>query len=540
MDRQKSLDDILLIFQKILSTSDLAGANNSKNEQSILPSYVPPLNAIFSPSEIAAQKEPLSALAQHLSTSILPYFNRASLSPTYYGFVIGGATPAALLGDFLASVYDQNVHVHLPQETISTTLEAATLNLLVELFRLPADWRIGGAGTGGGIFTTGATASNVLGLALGREYVLRAALERKGISTGGDDASLSCGEVGLAELMLEAGVRKIQILSTLPHSSVSKASGIIGLGRRNVISIARGDDDPLNIDLARLEREAQKPDVLNILAVSAGEVNTGRFATDSFDQMTRLRALCDKYGMWMHVDGAFGLFARVLLPGPDEEGNGDDESEEYRDLTGGVAGLELADSITSDCHKLLNVPYDCGVFFTRHKRLSEDVFRNGNAAYLTSNASGSAEGDEIQSPLNIGIENSRRLRALPVYTTLTAYGRAGYRDLLRRQIGLARRVTRWLARDQRFQVLPCNHDEDRGDDAERIRRTFIVVLFRARDDALNGRLVADVNASREIYLSGTVWDGKPAARIAVSNWQVDVQRDGDLIERVLDRAARDL
>ena len=244
-----------------------------------------------------------------------------------------------------------------------------------------------------------------------------------------------------------------------------------------------------------------------------------RFATASLSTMKQLREICDKYKIWIHVDGAFGLFGRIL-PTSDQE---------FSEIVRGVEGLELADSITGDCHKLLNVPYDSGVFFTRHKTLSEKVFGNGNAAYLTSAL---GDGDAIQSPLNIGIENSRRFRALPAYCTLIAYGREGYVDMLKRQIGLARRVTRWLLDDDRFEVLPA-----RGIEQEILAKTYMVVLFRVKEHLRNKDFVKRVNAAGRIYLSGTVWDGEPAARIAVSNWQVDVQRDGDLIEDMLGEAA---
>ena len=328
--------------------------------------------------------------------------------------------------------------------------------------------------------------------------------------------------------MIDAGVRKIQVLSTLPHSSISKAASIVGIGRRNIVSIAM-PNDPLQIDIVRLQQEASKQDVVSILAVSAGEVNTGRFATNSLEQWTQIRQICDENGVWIHVDGAFGLFGR-LFSEREEEHTG------YEQIAKGVRGLELADSITGDCHKLLNVPYDCGVFFTRHKSLMEDVFSNGNAAYLTSAAKSSYGFDDgfgaIQSPMNIGIENSRRFRALPVYTTLMAYGREGYLDMLKRQIGLARRVTRWLLHDDRFEVLPSATSAEK--EKETLAKTFIVVLFRAKDDNVMKTLVKSINGTGRIYVTGTVWDGKAAARIAVSNWQVDVERDGRLIESVLD------
>ncbi|KAK5056557.1 hypothetical protein LTR84_012088 [Exophiala bonariae] len=543
MDVETSLQDVVKVLQGILSADDLPTSTNNAvksggpgqngdattnitrgstlNSQRVLPAKT----ASLKPAQIQEaglettknSSNPVQALADHLSNEILPYLNRQSLSPNYYGFVIGGATPAALLGDLLAVIYDQNVHVHLPNDTIATAVEVHALNLLVQLFRLPGEeWRIGGPGSGGGIFTTGATASNILGLALGREFVLRKALEKKGVT---DAASLSVGESGLSELMALAGARKLQVLSTLPHSSVVKAAGVLGIGRKNVIPLATADNS-LQIDMERLEAEVKKNDVLNILAISSGEVNTGRFATASLEQMTKLRQICSENGVWIHVDGAFGLFGRVLSP----------NDTEYTEIVNGVTGLELADSITGDCHKLLNVPYDCGMFFTKHKDLSEDVFRNGNAAYLTS---GLGDGDDVQTPLNIGLENSRRFRSLPVYCTIKAYGRQGYIDMLKRQIGLARRVTRWLLDDDRFEVLPHGASE-----SEVIAKTFIIVLFRMKDENLNKGLVKRVNATGRMFVSGTVWDGKAAARIAVSNWRVDIERDARLIEEVLDQASQ--
>jgi len=245
-----------------------------------------------------------------------------------------------------------------------------------------------------------------------------------------------------------------------------------------------------------------------------------RFSGAELDYVTTsILGQCTFYRQNRHV--VQSLFPGLFSP----------DDLEYSEISHGAEGLELADSITGDCHKLLNVPYDCGIFFTRHKNLSEDVFRNGNAPYLTRAMSDSA--DEIQSPMNIGIENSRRFRALPVYTTVMTYGRDGYLDMLRRQIGLARRVTSWLLRDERFEVLPS--PSHKGETEKQIlAKTFIVVLFRVRNEEAQRDFVKNVNAKGRMYISGTVWEGKSAARIAVSNWQADVQRDGDLIEEELD------
>jgi glutamate/tyrosine decarboxylase-like PLP-dependent enzyme len=486
------------------------------NNTPILPPHIPtlPLQATTLPETSFTND-----LLNHLASHILPSLSLSSLSPNYYGFVTGGCTPAALTGDILASIYDQNVAVHLPTQSIATTLEVVALNMLVELFRLPrVGWGIpfgaGSTGGGAGTFTTGATASNVLGLALGREWVLNR-------GTG-----MSVGEDGIVECMRMADVPFVRVLSTMPHSSVAKAAAIVGLGRASVVSIASAGD-PLKIDLEKLEAEIAKGSGRGrfILCISAGEVNTGRFATESLSQMRRLRDICDKYGIWMHVDGAFGLFGRVLM-----ESNGDCP-DEYDEIVKGVQGLELADSITGDGHKLLNVPYDCGFFFTRHRGLSEKVFQNGNAAYLTS---GGGSTDNISSAMNIGIENSQRFRALPVYATLTQYGRAGYRGMLERQIGLAREVAGWLFDHPDFELLPAGEAKD-----QMLVKTFIVVLFRTKDESKDGELVKKINATGQIYVTGTSWDDRPAARIAVSNWQVDVARDSQRIFEVLQRVMAD-
>lgn len=213
---------------------------------------------------------------------------------------------------------------------------------------------------------------------------------------------------------------------------------------------------------------------------------------------------------------AFGLFARIL-----------DESPEFEAVRQGAEGLELADSITGDAHKLLNVPYDCGFFFSRHRSLSHQVFQNANASYLNS---AHASRGQIQSPLNIGIENSRRFRALPVYATLISYGRLGYRDMLNRQIRMARAVALFFHEHSEFELLP----KSMSDRAKIGQDIYIIVLFRAKDPKLNESLVKRINSTSKIYVSSTSWDGKPASRIAVANWQVDPDRDFDVLQSVVE------
>lgn len=149
-------------------------------------------------------------------------------------------------------------------------------------------------------------------------------------------------------------------------------------------------------------------------------------------------------------------------------------------------------------------------------------------AYLST---GSTSTDTIQSPLNVGIENSRRFRGLPVYTTLVAYGRDGYADMLKRQVQFARAVAIHIFHHAAFELLPQDvfHCEDQ------IRENiFIIVLFSAKNKTMNNDLVKTINASGEMYVSATVWDGQPACRIAVSNWGVNVDCDLNIVKEVLE------
>ncbi|KAF7304259.1 hypothetical protein HMN09_00827200 [Mycena chlorophos] len=412
---------------------------------------------------------------EHLLGEIAPGFTSSSRCASYFAYTTGAVTDAALFADWVASTYDQNVAVHLPSESVATKLESVTLRLLQQLLGFDEDVFVGR------IFTTGATASNLLGLALGREFVVA-----------------------------EAGRRKT--VNATPHSSLYKAAAVLGLGRDSVLALPRSEDETWKFDLEALE--AKLADGASIVSVSAGEVSSGKFATDGQD-MQRIRDLADKYGAWVHVDGVtFGLQARVLP-----------HTESYRHLTDGVSNLELADSLAGDCHKLLQTPYDCGFFFTRHLDVQQCVFRNPNAAYL------SATPSQIPSPLNIGLENSRRFRALPVYATLLAYGRPWYRELLEGQIALARRIARYIVDSDAFELLPNDN----------FAEVYMVVLFRAKDAKLNESLVARINTDTRIHVSGLPggWRGKPAARIAVGSWRVEGEREFTLIVDILETVVRE-
>lgn len=492
--QDQHLEKLWQIAQGPWESSVLPSPENLARARSSIPTVLPDAGAS------------LGSVQQHIVNDIVPAFNGGSISPNYYGFITGGVTPAALFADNVVSAYDQNVQVHLTNHSIVTDVEYHALGLLADLFNLPrSEWH-------NGTFTTGATGSNILGLACGREFVLQKAAERKG------SGLISVGEHGLLEVLQSLGLSGIQVLSTLPHSSLVKAAGILGIGRANVRNISRADD-PLQFDMEQLEKELARTDKVSIVAISCGEVNTGRFATSGMEQLAHLRQLCDKYGSWLHADGAFGIFARIL-----------NDTPEFTTIKKGTDGIELVDSITGDGHKLLNVPYDCGFFFSRHPDLASQVFQNANAAYLSG---GVSDGPAIPSPLNIGIENSRRFRALPVYASLLCYGKDGYREMLERQIRLARAIYKWIDDSPAYQALPESNSQ-----SDLLDQTFMSVLFRAKDDAFNQVLSKKINETERMFVSGSSWQGAPATRIAISNWRVDVARDTALVTGVLAEIAQ--
>ncbi|KAG9239649.1 pyridoxal phosphate-dependent transferase [Amylocarpus encephaloides] len=492
---------------------------------------LPPNEAIVKAVESLPSSLPSHGLGEqatqtHLLTDIVPGFNGPKTGSNYYGFVTGGVLPIAEVADNIVTAFDQNVQVHLPTQSISTFVEDKALSLTAELVHLPDGFR-------GRTFTTGATGANILGLACARESVLNARLQ-----AAGDRGEVA--ELGLLSACLKAGVKEIQVLSSMGHSSLYKAASIIGLGRSSVKDLPYSKDEPWRIDFVALESHLQraKEGVVSIVAISAGEVNTGRFATDGLSQNGRIRDLCDKYDAWFHVDAAFGLFARSLPPTP-----------EFQSLILSSSGLELADSIAGDCHKMLNVPYDCGIFFTSHPAILTAVFQNANAAYLSTGPAA------IPSPLNNGMENSRRLRALPVYAVLLAHGRDGLAQIFAKQVRLARAVSAFIDTHPSYELLaqtpspaPPSHPsyyhhlsltspQPTGTNTPIERPpyedTHVVVIFRAKDERVNRRLVESINGGRKIYVSGTQWQGRKACRIAISTWKVDVGRDLELMRRVL-------
>ncbi|KAK8042228.1 hypothetical protein PG993_006751, partial [Apiospora rasikravindrae] len=440
------------------------------------------------------------ATVEHLLDDIAPALNGQNSSSRYWGFVTGAVLPVAEVADNLVSAYDQNVQVHLPGQTIATEVEDAALRMLLDVLRLgPAE------GWSGRTFTTGGYHEQHPG---------------PGMRTGGCLVHQALGgwktasELGILAACLRAGVKEIRVLTSMGHSSLSKAASVVGLGSASVHELPHSDDEPWRLDLDAVHRELQQDGVACIIALSAGEVNTGRFATQGLEDMQRLRQMADQYGAWIHVDGAFGIFARALP-----------ETDQFSRLHQTAAGLELADSITVDGHKLLNVPYDCGVFFTHQASILTSVCRNPNAAYLSSKAA------DIQSPLNVGLENSRRFRALPAYAVLLSEGREGLAEMFARMVHLARGIAGIVQFSPDYFLLPDSQGKEYGNMG--LGDTHICVLFRAKDDSLNDVLVEKINAMGSWYVSATKWKGQKAVRVAVANWRIDHEEDLEVVRRSL-------
>lgn len=231
------------------------------------------------------------ATRTHLLRDLVPAFNGPKLSANYYGFVTGGVLPIAEFADHLVTAFDQNVQVHLPAQSISTVVEHRALDALVELLDLGHGWE-------GRTFTTGATAANILGLACGRQSVIQ-----KHLASG----EPGVGEIGLLEACVKAGIREIQVLTAMGHSSLYKAASVVGLGRDSVRDIGSGKQEPWRVDIDFLERELRREGVASIVVLSAGEVNTGRFSTNSMSEMIKVRELCEIHKAWLHVDGGMSI-----------------------------------------------------------------------------------------------------------------------------------------------------------------------------------------------------------------------------------------
>ena len=394
----------------------------------------------------------------------------ASAGPRFFHFVIGGSTPAALAGDWVVSLLDQNAFVRASSR-FADTAETAALDWLRQLVGLPAGW--------GGALTASATFANLSGLALATHWWG----ERHGVDV------TSAGLAGLPRMPVLSG--------GLVHPSARKALQLLGHGKDTVEVFAA--DEVGRVDLAGMRRRLQALDgAPAVLVATAGEPNAGEF-----DPLADLAGLAEEFGAWLHVDGAFGIFAAL--------------SPRTAHLT---AGMERADSIAADAHKWLNVPYESGFVLVRDPARLGPAFGMPGAAYLP------GPDDPRGGYGLLGPESSRRARALPIWATLAAYGRAGYQALVERHCDLAAHLAAAV---------------DAAPDLERLAEVPLnVVCFRYRPDGLSEPELDDVNRrlgealldDGRVFAGATVYGGRAALRPAISNWRTTAA-DLDLFVEVV-------
>jgi glutamate/tyrosine decarboxylase-like PLP-dependent enzyme len=395
----------------------------------------------------------------------------SSSGPRYWGYVTGGTTAAAIMGDWLTTIYDQNSQTKDGQGDISANIEIETIQLLLDLFNLPRDF-FGG-------FVTGATMSSFTCLAVARQWL--------GKQLGKDFAK-------------DGVLEKINIQTATPHSSALKALSLLGIGSSNVIKIKKQSGNRECIDIDDLEKELEKLNgAPSIIIASGGTVNTV-----DFDDLKAIAKLKEKYNFWCHVDAAFGGFAVC--------------SEKHKHL---LDGWENADSITIDCHKWLNVPYESAVFFVKEKYtiLQVETFQNSNAPYL---------GNPMEhfDYLNFLPENSRRLKALPVWFSLIAYGKKGIRDIVENNIKHAEFFGDFIISDNSFELLAP------------VRLN--TVCFSLAGGLLMQEKVKPflqiLNETGKVFMTPTVYNGVTGIRAAFVNWrttQDDIIMVSELMKKII-------
>lgn len=388
----------------------------------------------------------------------------------YFGFVIGGAVPAALGADWLTSAWDQNAGLYAAGPSAAVVEEVAGA-WLVELLGLAPTTSFG--------FVTGCQMAHVTGLAAARHHVLAAAgwdVERDGLA-------------GAPRIRVLAGVER--------HVTVDRALRFLGLGTA-CLDVVECDDQG-RVDTARLARAlAGGGGGPTIVCAQAGNVNTG-----AFDDLGAVADAAHEAGAWVHVDGAFGAWA-VACP-------------ELRHL---VAGMERADSWATDGHKWLNVPYDVGLVFCAHPE-AHRVAMATQASYLIHDVAGT-----VRDPMDWTPEFSRRARGFTVYAALRSLGRTGVADMVARCCGHARRFAQRLGAAPGVEI--CNDVVSN----QVLVRFAHPSGDPAAGDARTRAVVAGVQDGGRCWLSGTTWHGMALMRISVCNWSTtadDVDRSVEAI-----------
>ncbi len=373
----------------------------------------------------------------------------ATAGPRYFGFVIGGSLPAALAANWLAGAWDQPVFAYITSP-IAATLEEIALRWLLDLFGLPP--------TCGGAFVTGATMANFCGLAAARHSLLQNAgwnVEADGLF-GAPPVTVIVGE--------EA------------HPVLFKALGMLGLGRQRVVTVPVDSQGRLRSDAF--------PAISGptIVCLQAGNVNTG-----AFDPAHKIITRAHEAGAWVHVDGAFGMWA-AAAPARAQL----------------MVGYADADSWATDAHKWLNVPYDSGLAFVRDPAPLRAAMST-SAAYLPPQG-------ERRDPAQFTPEVSRRGRGIEVWAALRSLGRSGLADLVERTCRYAQRFAEGL-RAAGYQIL------------NEVVINQVLVSFG--DEAKTRRVIEAIQQDGTCWCGPTVWQGHTALRISISSWattEADVER----------------
>jgi glutamate/tyrosine decarboxylase-like PLP-dependent enzyme len=389
----------------------------------------------------------------------------ATTGPRYFGFVTGGALPATLAAEWMTTIWDQPASLYVLSPAASV-VEEVTAAWLLELLGLPPTASVG--------FVTGCHTANFTALAAARHEMLR----RAGWDVEAD------GLNGSPKLRVVVGGEV--------HVSVLGALRMLGIGARQVVRAEA--DEQGRMKPGALDAVLTAGDGPAIVCAQAGNVNTG-----AFDPLEDIAAVARRHGAWLHVDGAFGLWAAVSTA-----------------LRHHTRGVELADSWATDAHKWLNVPYDSGVVFVAHPAAHRAAMSLA-AAYLVRSA------DEPREPMDWTPESSRRARGFAVYAAIRSLGRHGIEDLVDRCCRLARRFADRLRQEPGIEIL----------NEVVLNQVLVRIVAASGDaDAATRAALARVQAARVCWLGGTRWHDMDAMRISVSNWSTteeDIDRSADSI-----------
>jgi glutamate/tyrosine decarboxylase-like PLP-dependent enzyme len=386
-------------------------------------------------------------------------------SPRYFGFVIGGALPVTVAADWLTTTWDQNAGLFVAGPSASVVEEVAG-RWLKEIFGLPPSASFA--------FVTGCQMAHFTCLAAARNHVLA----QQGWNVEID---------GLQ------GAPKIRVLGgAARHDTIDRALRYLGLGTGSLVPVEADDQGRMSVEALR--REIGRSDGPTIVCAQAGNVNSG-----AFDGLGEICEAAHEAGAWVHVDGAFGLWAAI--------------SPSRRHL---VEGVELADSWATDAHKWLNVPYDSGLAFVAHPKAHREAMQV-HASYLIH-----SEGDRERDQMDWTPEFSRRARGFTVYAAMKALGREGMVEMIDRCCDNARLFAEILGADDEVEIV------------NEVVLNQVLVRFAGDDDRTRS-IVSGVQQDGTCWLSGSNWRGRAVMRISVSNWattEEDVRRSADAILRV--------